>query len=46
VDGIDVSTQSQTFGFQATTTSVAQTWITAIVGQKMLSLTRTGAIIV
>ena len=44
VDGIDVSTQSQTFGFQATTASVAQTWITAIVGQKMLSLTSQGAI--
>ena len=44
VDGIDVSTQSQTFGFQATTASTAQTWITAIVGQKMLSLTSQGAI--
>ncbi len=43
VDGIDVSTQSQTFGFQATTSSTAQTWITAIVGQKMLSLTSQGA---
>jgi hypothetical protein len=44
VDGIDVSTQSQTFGFQATTTSLAQTWVTAIVGQKMLQLTSGGAI--
>ena len=43
VDGIDVSTQSQTFGFQATTTSYAQTWITAIVGQKMLQLSSMGA---
>lgn len=43
LDGIDVSTQSQTFGFQATTSSTAQTWITAIVGQKMLSLTSQGA---
>jgi hypothetical protein len=42
VDGIDVSTQSQTFGFQATTTSLAQTWVTAIVGQKMLQLTSQG----
>jgi hypothetical protein len=45
VDGVDVSTQSQTFGFQATTANVAQTWITAIVGQKMLSLTSQGAMI-
>jgi hypothetical protein len=44
VDGIDVSTQSQTFGFQATTSNIAHTWITAIVGQKMLSLTSQGAI--
>jgi hypothetical protein len=43
LDGIDVSTQSQTFGFQATTSSTAQTWITAIVGQKMLSLGSQGA---
>lgn len=42
VDGIDVSTQSQTFGFQATTSSAAQTWITAIVGQKMLQLSSMG----
>lgn len=46
VDGIDVSTQAQTYGFQATTTSIAQTWITAIVGQKMLSFTKMGAVIV
>ena len=46
VDGIDVSTQSQTYGFQATTSSIAQTWITIIVGQKMLSFTKMGAVIV
>lgn len=45
VDGIDVSTQSQTFGFQATTSSSAQTWITAIVGQKMLQLSSMGTMI-
>ena len=42
VDGIDVSTQSQTYGFQATTSSAAQTWITTIVGQKMLTLSSMG----
>lgn len=46
VDGIDVSTQSQTYGFQATTSSASQTWITVIVGQKMLSFTKMGAVIV
>jgi hypothetical protein len=45
VDGIDVSTQSQTFGFQATTSSSAQNWITAIVGQKMLQLSSMGTMI-
>lgn len=42
VDGIDVSTQSQTYGFQATTSNSAQTWITAIVGQKMLKFSKMG----
>jgi len=46
VDGISVAEQSQTYGFQATTASTAQTWITVIVGQKMLSFTKMGAVIV
>jgi len=46
VDGISVAEQSQTFGFQATTTSVAQTWITVIMGQKFLTFGKTGAMIV
>lgn len=45
VDGIDVSNQSQTFQFTATTSNIAQTWITSIVGQKLLALTKQGAMI-
>lgn len=45
VDGIDVSTQSQTYQFTATTSSAAQTWVTSIVGQKILQLTKQGAMI-
>lgn len=45
IDGIDVATQSQTYQFTATTASKAQTWVSSILGQKLVSFTRQGAMI-
>jgi len=46
VDGLDVSAQSSTWQIQATTTGTAYDWLTAIVGQKTLSLSNMGSQIV
>jgi hypothetical protein len=43
VDGLDVSAASSTWSVEATTTGTAYTWISAIIGQKMLLLTNQGS---
>lgn len=47
IDGLDVGTQSSTWSIQAAlTASTAYIWITAIVGQKMLTITNQGSMVV
>lgn len=43
IDGLDVSAQSSTWNLEATTTGTAYTWITAIVGQKMVVISNQGS---
>jgi hypothetical protein len=47
VDGLDVGAQSSTWSIQAAlTASTEYVWITAIVGQKMLTITNQGSMVV
>ena len=47
IDGLDVGAQSSTWSIQAAlTASTAYIWITAIVGQKMLTITNQGSMVV
>jgi hypothetical protein len=47
IDGLDVGTQSSTWSIQAAlTASTAYIWITAIIGQKMLTITNQGSMVV
>ena len=45
VDGLDVTAQSSTWQWQATTTSLGYRWFTVIVGQKTMSLTAQGIMV-
>lgn len=45
VDGLDVTAQSSTWQLQATVTSAAYRWCTAIIGQKTMSLTAQGVLV-
>ena len=47
IDGLDVGSQSSTWSIQASlTASTAYIWITAIVGQKMLTISNQGSMVV
>ena len=47
IDGLDVGAQSSTWSIQATTTAAnTYSWITAIIGQKTLTITSGGAMVV
>jgi hypothetical protein len=46
IDGLDVGAQSSTWSIQATSIAVDYTWITAIIGQKTLTITSAGAMVV
>lgn len=45
IDGLDVGAQSSTWSIQATTTALTCNWITAIIGQKMLTISNQGAMV-
>lgn len=45
LDGLDVGAQSSTWSILATTTSLTCNWITAIIGQKLLTITNQGAMV-
>lgn len=45
IDGLDVGVQSSTWSILATTTSITCNWITAIIGQKLLTITNQGAMV-
>lgn len=45
VDGLDVTAQSSTWQWQATTTNLGFRWFTVIVGQKTMSLTAQGVMV-
>ena len=46
IDGLDVGSQSSTWQVQATLSEAANyTWITVIVGQKVLTITNQGSMV-